>query len=153
MFLNCDLQETLENLLDSKGIKAVSPNGNQVLNIHCRDWFWGWSSSTMATWCEEPTPWKRPWCWERLRAEGGDRRWDDWMASLTQWIWVWANSGRWWRKKKPGVPQSIGSQRDTTERLNNNSFVTAFLPRNKHVLISWLQSPSAVIFYYSPNRN
>ena len=37
---------------------------------------------------------KRPGCWERLRArgEGGDRGWDAWMASWTQWIWVWANS-------------------------------------------------------------
>ena len=40
--------------------------------------------------------WKIPWCWERLRAggEGDDRGWDDWMASLTQWTWIWANSGR-----------------------------------------------------------
>ena len=37
-----------------------------------------------------------PWCWERLRAggEGGDRGWDGWMASLTQWTCVWANLGR-----------------------------------------------------------
>ena len=40
----------------------------------------------LATWCEELTPWKRPWCWERLKAggEGDDRRWDGWMASPTQ---------------------------------------------------------------------
>ena len=40
--------------------------------------------------------WKRPWCWERLRAgsEGGDRRWDGWMASLAQWTQMWTNSGR-----------------------------------------------------------
>ena len=38
--------------------------------------------------------WKRPWCWERLKAgEGDDRGWDGWMASLTQWTWVWASSG------------------------------------------------------------
>ena len=56
---------------------------------------------------------KRPWCWESLRAEGegGDRGWDGWMASPTQWTWVWASSGRWWRTGKPGVLQSIGSQR------------------------------------------
>ena len=52
--------------------------------------------STLATWCEELTHWKRPWCWERLKAkeEGGGRGWDGWMASLTQWTWIWANSGR-----------------------------------------------------------
>ena len=40
--------------------------------------------------------WKRPWCWERLRAgrEGCDRGWDGWIASSTRWTWVWANSGR-----------------------------------------------------------
>ena len=41
---------------------------------------------------------KRPWSWERLRAggEGDNRRWDGWMASLTQWTWVWASSRSWW---------------------------------------------------------
>ena len=54
---------------------------------------------------------KRPWCWERSKAgEGGDRGWDGWMASSTQWKWVWASSGRWWWIGKPGVLQSVGSQ-------------------------------------------
>ena len=48
----------------------------------------------LATWCEEPTHWKRFWCRERLRAgEGGNSGWDGWMVS-TQWTKVWANSGR-----------------------------------------------------------
>ena len=56
---------------------------------------------------------KRPWCWERLKTgrEGDDRGWDDWMASSIQWTCIWANSGRWWRTGKPGVLQSMGSQR------------------------------------------
>ena len=55
---------------------------------------------------------KRPWCWERLKArEGDDRGWDDWMASPTQWMWVWASSWRWWRTGRPGVLQFMGSQR------------------------------------------
>ena len=50
----------------------------------------------LATWCEKPTLWKRSWCWERLKAggEGDYRGWDGWMASPTQWTWVWANSWR-----------------------------------------------------------
>ena len=54
--------------------------------------------NTLATWCAELTHWKRPWCWERLKAEGDgdDRVWDDWMASATRWTWVWASSGNWW---------------------------------------------------------
>ena len=51
-----------------------------------KDWCWSWSSNTLATWCKELTHWKRPWCWERLKAGGerGDRGWDGWTASLTQ---------------------------------------------------------------------
>ena len=67
----------------------------------------------LATWLEEPTLWKTPWCWERLKTgrEGDNRGWGVWMALPTQWTWVWANSWRWWRTGKPGVLQSMGSQR------------------------------------------
>ena len=63
---------------------------------------------------------KRPWCWERLRAEGEDRGWDGWMASLTQWTGVWVNSGSWWWTGRPGVLRFMGSDKesDTTEQLN-----------------------------------
>ena len=59
------------------------------------------------------THWKRPWCWERLKAggEAGDRGWDGWMASPTQWTWVWVGLESWWWTGKPGVLQSMGSQR------------------------------------------
>ena len=62
---------------------------------------------------KEKEYWKRPWCQEILRAVGkaGDRQWDGWMATLTQWSWVWANPGRWWKAGKPGMLQSMGSQR------------------------------------------
>ena len=66
-----------------------------TLTIHWKDWCWSWNSKTLATWCKELTRWKRPWGWERLRArgEGGDKGWGGWMASPTQWTWVWANFG------------------------------------------------------------
>ena len=56
--------------------------------------------------------WQRSYVWERLKLEGeeGDRGWDVWMVSLTQWIWTWANSRRWWGTGKPNVLQSMGSQ-------------------------------------------
>ena len=59
------------------------------------------------------THWKRLWCWEGLgaRGEGDDRGWDGWMASLTQWMWVWVSSGSWWWIGRPGVLQFMGSQR------------------------------------------
>jgi len=67
----------------------------------------------LATWCEELTHWKRPWCWGRLRAGGevDNRGWDGWMASLTQWTWVWVNSGSWWWTGKLGMLRFMGSQR------------------------------------------
>jgi len=51
--------------------------------------------------------------------KGDDRGWDDWMASLTRWTWVWASSRSWWWIGKSGMLQSMGSQRisDMTERL------------------------------------
>ena len=86
-----------------------------VLGVHWKDWCWSWSSNTLATWCEELTHWKRSWCWEGLRAggEGDNRGWDGWMASptLTQWTWVWVDSGSWWWTGRPGEVQSVGSQR------------------------------------------
>ena len=97
------LEKTLESPLDCKHIKPVSPKGNQPWIFHWKDLCWSWSSSTLATWCEERTRWKRPRCWERLKAggKGDDRGWDGWMASLTQWTWTWANSGRWWGSEEP----------------------------------------------------
>ena len=43
--------------------------------------------------------------------EGDDRGWDGWMASLTQWTWIWVSSRNWWWAGKPGVLQSMGLQR------------------------------------------
>ena len=78
-----------------------------------KDWCWSWNSSTLATSREGLTHWKRPWCWEGLGAgeEGDDRGWDGWMASPTQWAWVWVNSGSWWQTGRPGVLRFMGSQR------------------------------------------
>ena len=102
------LEKTLESHLDCKEIQPVHPKGD-----HWKDWCWSWNSNTLATWCENLTHLKRPWCWERLRAgeEGNNGRWDAWMASLTQWTWVWVNSGNWWWTGRPGVLQFMGSQR------------------------------------------
>ena len=78
-----------------------------------KDWCWSWNSNPLAIWCEELTHLRRLWYWERLKVggEGYDRGWDGWMASLTKWTWVWVNSRSWWWTGRPGVLQSIGSQR------------------------------------------
>ena len=109
-FLSHMLIHNLKLIPTSQTIKPVSPKGNSVLNIHGKDWWWSWNSNTLATWFEEQTHLKRPWCWERLKAggEGDDRGWDGWMASLAQWTWVWASFGSWWWTGKPGVLESMG---------------------------------------------
>ena len=87
--------------------KQISPE------CSLKGWCWSWISSTLATSWEEVTHWKGPWCWEGLRAGGerDDRGWDGWKASPTQWTWVWVNSGSSWWTGRPGVLQSMRSQR------------------------------------------
>ena len=97
------LEKILESPLDCKEIQPVPPKVNQ-------SWIFVGKTDT-----EAETPilwppdvknwriWKKPWCWEGLGAggEGNDRRWDGWMASLTQWTWVWACPGSWWWTGRP----------------------------------------------------
>ena len=107
------LEKTLESPLDWKEIQPVNPKGNQS---------WIFIGRTDA---EGKTPllwppdvkswliWKDPDAgkdWKREK-KGDDRGWNGWMASPTQWTWVWVSSGSWWWTEKPGVLQSMGSQR------------------------------------------
>ena len=104
------LEKTLESPLDCKEVQPVHPKGDQSwVFTGC----WSWKSNTLATWHEELTHLKRPWCWEGLRAGGeeDDRGWDGWMASPTQWTWFWVNSGCWWWTGRPSVLRFTGSQR------------------------------------------
>ena len=116
------LEKTRESL-GLQGDETSQSSRESVLNIHWKSWCWSWSSNTLAIWWEEPTQWKRPWHWERLKAggKGDDRGWDGWMASLIQWTWVWASSWRWWRTRKTaghGVAKSQKWQSDWITDLN-----------------------------------
>ena len=105
------LEKTSKSPLDSKEIKPVNLKGDQP---------WMFTGRTDAE-AEAPAfshqigtddSLEKSWCWERLRAEEkGIRRWDGWTTSARQWKWTWANSGRWWGKRMPGVLQYMGSQR------------------------------------------
>ena len=106
------LKKILESPFYCKQIQQVNPKGNQS---------WVFIGKTAAE-AEAPIlwpsdlknwlPWKRPWCWERLKAGGkGDNRgWDGWMTSPTWCTLVWVISGSWWWTGKPGLPQSMGSE-------------------------------------------
>ena len=92
-----------------------------VLGVHWKDWCWSWNSNTLATLWEELTHWKRPWCWEGLRAggEGDNRGWDGWMASPTRWAWVWVTPGVCDGQGGLACCNSWGrKESDMTERLN-----------------------------------
>ena len=127
MLLNCGVGE---DSWESHGLQGdpTSPSKRRsVLGVHWKDWCWSRNSSTLATWCKELTHLKRPWCWEGLRArgEGDDRGWDGWMASLTQWTWVWVNPRSWWWTGRPGIVQFMVLQRvghDWVTELNWKSF-------------------------------
>jgi len=113
MLLNCGVGEDSWESLGLQGDPTSPYYRRSDLSIHWKNWCWSWNSNTLATWCEELTHWKRPWCWERLKAggEGDDRGWDGWMPSPTQWTWAWVNSGSWWWTGRSGMLQSMGLQR------------------------------------------
>ena len=138
MLLNCGVGEDSWETLGQQGGPTSPPLKRLVLCAHFKDWCWSWNSNTLATRCEELTHLKRPWCWERLRAggEGGDRGWDGWMESLTQWTWVWVNSRSWWWTDRPGVLPFMGLQRvghDWATELTDGNCSFSFL-RNLHTV-------------------
>ena len=105
------LEETLESPLDCKEIKPIHLKGNQSLVFIGRT---DVEAETPILWPLDANNWLIwPWCWERLKTGGevDDRGWDSWLASLTQWTWVWASSRCWWWTGNPGMLRSMGSQR------------------------------------------
>ena len=113
MPLNCGIGEDSWESLGLQGDPTSPFWRRSALGFLWREWCWSWNSSTLATSCEEFTHWKRLWFWEGLGAgeEGDDREWDGWMASPTQWMWVWVNSRSWWWTGMPGMLWFMGLQR------------------------------------------
>ena len=84
MLLNCGVEDSWESL--ELQVDPTSPSlRKSVLNIHWKDWCWSWDSSTLATWCEELTHWKRPWCWEDWRQEEKGTTEDE-MVGWHHWL-------------------------------------------------------------------
>ena len=106
------LEKTLESPLDCKEIQPLHSKGDQF-------WVFFGRNDVKA---ETPILWhlmRRVDSLEKTLMLGGIRGrrrrgrpgWDGWMASLTQWTWVWVNSRRWWWTGRPGVLRFMGSQR------------------------------------------
>ena len=113
MLLNFGVGEDFWESLGCQGDQTSQSYRKSTWIFIVKEWCWSWSSNILTTLCEQLTHWKRPWSWQRLRARGeeGDRGWGGWIASLTQRTWVWANPGRQSRTGRPGVLQSMVSQR------------------------------------------
>ena len=109
--------------LEQQGDQTSQSLSKSALNILWKDWHWSWNSNPLAIWCEEPTHWKRLWCWERLRQE---------EKGLTEGYMVgwyhWLNGHEF--KQTPEGSEGQGSlvccspwgckELDVIERLNNN---------------------------------
>ena len=117
------LEKTLESPLDCKETKPVNPKENQSWIFIGRT---DAEAETPILWSPDAKSWlirKRPRCCERLKAggEGDDKGWDGWMASLTQWTWVWASS---WSGEGQGSLVCCSprghKELDTTEWLSSN---------------------------------
>ena len=110
------LEETLESPLDCKEIKPVYPKANQSWIFIGRTdaeapIFW---SPDAKNWLigKDPDAGKD---WRRVEKATTEDEIDDWMASPTQWTWVWVNSGSWWWTGRPGVLQSRGLESRTQQ--------------------------------------
>ena len=118
------------------------------LNIHWKNWCWSWSSNTLATWCEEPTHWKRPWCWARLKA-GREGTTEDMVG------WHHLLNGHE-SEQTPGAGDGQGSlaccspwgrkESDMTERLNWTSELST-LYCNFHQSIKYTAALAKLVVY------
>ena len=113
--------------------------GKSTLNIQWKDWHWSWSSNTLATWCKELTHLKRAWL--RAGGEGGDRGWDGWIASLTQWTEFEQTLGDSEGQGSLACCSPWGhKESDTIEQLNNNNNHAPYWRGTKKFSKKWLLS-------------
>ena len=136
------LEKTLESPLDCKKIKPVNPKGKQ---------HWIFTGRTDAGQYFGHLMWGAISLGKA--GERDDRGWDGWMTLLTEWTWVWANSGRYWKMGNPGVLQYMGSQRVTHDWLTEHTHTRdLFFNDSKTLLplkIMMHQEKSEVSQYFS----
>ena len=133
------LEKTFGSPLDCKEIQPVNHKGNHSWIFIGRTTA---EAETPVLWPPDAKNWvieKDPDAGKDWRREKGMTGWDGWMASLTQWTWVWVNSGSWWWTEGPGVLQSMGSQRvghNWATELNWVISLENSLNAGKHVIVT-----------------
>ena len=143
------LEKTPESPLDCKEIQPVHPKGNQSWIFIGRT---DAEAKTPILWppdaknqlIEKDSDSGKDW---RQEEKGTTEDWDGWMASPTQWTWVWVSSGSWWWTGRPGVLQSMGLQRV------GHDWVTELNSTMNQLNITRLQTPKGQrlcesIFYF-----
>ena len=101
MLLNCVVREDSWESLGLQGNSTSQSYRKSVLNIHWNDWCWSWNSNSLSTWRDKRTPWKRPWCWERLTAGGEGTTRMRWLEGITDSMDM--------SEQNPGVGDGQGS--------------------------------------------
>ena len=144
MLLSCSVGEDSWESLANKEIEPVNPKGNQSW-IFTRRTDAETGTPTLATWCEELTHWKRPWCWESLKAwdKGDNRAWELVMDMSLSQLWeLVINSWLW----KPGVCSPWGlKDSDMTEWLNWTELMA---------YLTWYPKlTNAMVAYFSPTMH
>ena len=113
MLLNCGVGEDSWESLELQGDPTSPSSRKSVLNIHWKDWCWSWKLQYFGhlTWRTDSL--EKTLMLGKMKAgrEEVNRGWDGWIASPTGWTWVWVSSRSWWWRGKPGMLQSMGSQR------------------------------------------
>ena len=123
------LEKTLESPLDWKETQPINTKADQSKVFIGRT---NVKAETPILWPPDAKNWliwKDPDAGKDWRRED-DRGWDGWMASLTQWTWIWVSSGSWWWTGRPDVLQSMGLQRvrhDWEPELNWMPFVATWM--------------------------
>ena len=116
MLLNCGVGENSWESLGQQGDPTSPSQRKSVLGVHWKDWCWSWTPILWPPDVKNWLIWKDPDAGKDWRREekGVDRGWDGWMASPTQWTWVWVNSRSWWWTGRPDVLQSTGVTKTRT---------------------------------------